>query len=64
MNVTTVLTFLLAMVLFVGGLLLLGYAFDTPGMGLIMFSAGLISLTIASAIPALLWRANHRRSRQ
>ncbi|WP_405216384.1 hypothetical protein [Agrococcus sp. Ld7] len=64
MNVTTVLTFLLAMVLFVGGLLLMGYAFDTPGLELIMFSAGLITLFIASAVPVLLWRAEHRRSQQ
>lgn len=64
MNVTTVLTFVLAMVLFVGGLLVMGYAFDTPGLELLMFSAGLIMLFIASAIPALLWRAGHRRSQQ
>lgn len=64
MNVTTVLTFVLAMVLFVGGLLVMGYAFDTPGLELIMFSVGLIMLFVASAIPALHWRAGHRRSRQ
>lgn len=60
MNVTTVLSFVLAMVLVVGGLVLMGYAFETPGFELIMFAAGAIAEFIGVAIPALLARSSTR----
>lgn len=41
----------LTILLFIGGLLLFGYAFDTPGYELIMFSGGIVAIAIAVAIP-------------
>lgn len=64
MNVTTWLSFLLSMVFIVGGLLLMGYAFSTPGWEMLMFSAGAIAEFVGVAIPALLWSSNQRKSRQ
>lgn len=62
MNATTVLSFVLAMVFIVGGLLLMGYAFETPGFEIIMFSAGAVAEFIGVAIPALISRNVTRSS--
>ncbi|GEK80561.1 hypothetical protein [Agrococcus baldri] len=62
MNATTVLSFVVAMVFVVGGLLLMGYSFETPGFELIMFSAGAVAEFIGVAIPALLARSVTRKS--
>lgn len=64
MNVSTLLSFALAIVLYVGGLLLMGYAFETPGLELILFSAGMIAIFVGSAVPVLVWRAGQRRAQQ
>lgn len=43
--------FVIAMVFFVGGILLMGYAFElTEGMA-IMFFGGILSISLAIAIP-------------
>lgn len=63
MNATTVLSFVLAMIFVVGGLLLMGYAFETPGWEILMFSAGAIAEFIGVAIPALLARRRDRTAR-
>ncbi len=63
MNVTTVLSFVLAMIFVVGGLLLMGYAFETRGWEILMFSAGAIAEFIGVAIPALLASRRDRTAR-
>jgi hypothetical protein len=64
MNVTTVLTFLLSMVLLVGGLLLMAYSFEVPGWEGVLFTAGATAEFLAVAVPAVLWRREHRRTQQ
>ena len=39
-------------VIFVVGLLMMGYSFDTPGYELLMFLSGILVISIAVAIPA------------
>lgn len=56
MNITTVLSFALAAILFVGGLVLMGYAFETPGLEIALFSAGMIAIFISAGIPAIMSR--------
>lgn len=65
MNVTTVLSFVLAMVFVIGGLVLMGYAFDAPAEWRIwLFSAGAVAEFVGVAVPALLWQADRRKSQQ
>lgn len=39
-------------VIFVAGLLMMGYAFDMPGYELVMFGGGILVISVAVAIPA------------
>ncbi|WP_413319829.1 hypothetical protein AA0Z99_04460 [Agrococcus sp. 1P02AA] len=64
MNVTTVLSFVLAIIFIVGGFLLMGYAFETPGFEIAMFAAGAIAEFIGVAVPALLWNLGQRKAQQ
>jgi hypothetical protein len=54
---------ILTMILFVGGLVLMGYAFDTPGFEAIMFLAGLLVLSFSVWLTAAFGMREHRRSR-
>ncbi|MCR8670642.1 hypothetical protein [Agrococcus sp. HG114] len=63
-NPMTLLTFVVAMVFILGGLLLMGYAFETPGWEAVLFTAGAVSEFIGVAVPALLWQWENRRRAQ
>jgi hypothetical protein len=52
-----------AMVLFIGGLILMGYSFDTEGFELIMFTGGLAALCAGVFLAIEVGRREHRRSR-
>lgn len=39
-------------VIFVVGLLMMGYSFETPGFELVMFLGGILAVSLAIAIPA------------
>lgn len=54
---------ILTMILFVGGLVLMGYAFDTPGFELLMFAGGLGVLCISVWLTVEFGIREHRRSR-
>lgn len=44
--------FIVSFALFIGGLLLMGYAFDAPGFEFVMFLGGILVISLAMAIPA------------
>ena len=44
--------FIVSFALFIGGLLLMGYAFDAPGFEFVMFAGGILLISLAVAIPA------------
>ena len=46
-----ILAFLVALVLFVGGLFLMGYSFDATGYEAAMFLAGVLAVGAALALP-------------
>ncbi|MDI2097746.1 hypothetical protein [Ruicaihuangia caeni] len=45
---------IVSIIIFIGGLLLMGYAFDTPGLELIMFLGGILAVTFSVLIPTQL----------
>jgi uncharacterized membrane protein len=53
--------FIFAMVLFVGGLVLMGYSFDVQGLEAAMFVAGLLVLCASVALAVEFGRREHRR---
>ena len=58
-----VIRLILTMILFVGGLVLMGYSFDTPGFEALMFLAGLAVLCVSVALTTEFGLREHRRSR-
>ncbi len=42
----------LSFVIFVAGLLMMGYSFEMPGLELVMFFGGILVISLAVAIPA------------
>ncbi len=42
----------LSFVIFVAGLLMMGYSFEMPGLELVMFLGGILVISLAVAIPA------------
>lgn len=55
--------FIFAMVLFVGGLVLMGYAFDVQGFETALFIGGLLVLCFSVAMAVEIGRREHRRTR-
>lgn len=55
-----VLVAILSISLFVGGLLIIGYAFAVPGMEAPIFFGGIISVTLAFLIPIVIVPALER----
>jgi hypothetical protein len=55
--------FIFAMVLFIGGLLLMGYSFDIAGLETAMFIGGLLVLCFSVAMAVEIGRREHRRAR-
>jgi len=47
-----IVAFIISFIVFVGGLLLMGYAFSTPGVELVMFLGGILAVSVAVAVPA------------
>ena len=43
--------FLFSFLLFLGGLVLMGYSFETPGYELVMFAGGILMSSLAVVIP-------------
>jgi hypothetical protein len=39
-------------VIFIGGLVMMGYSFEMPGYELVMFLGGILAVSLAVAIPA------------
>ncbi|WP_072313618.1 hypothetical protein [Agrococcus sp. Marseille-P2731] len=64
MNVTTVLSFVLAIIFVVGGFLLMGYAFETPGLEFALFAAGAAAEFIGFSLPPVMWRLSQRKTQQ
>lgn len=46
-----IVAFVFSLVLFIGGLLLMGYAFETTGYELAMFAGGILVVSAAVALP-------------
>ncbi|TQL47680.1 hypothetical protein FB562_0746 [Homoserinimonas aerilata] len=47
-----IVAFVISFIVFVGGLLLMGFSFSTPGVELVMFLGGILAVGVAVAIPA------------
>lgn len=58
-----VIRLILTMSLFVGGLVLMGYSFDTPGFEAIMFLVGLLVLCVSVALTVEFGLRERRRTR-
>lgn len=58
-----VIRLILTMILFVGGLVLMGYSFETPGYEALMFLVGLGVLCFSVWLTAEFGMREHRRSR-
>lgn len=53
----------IAMVLFIGGLVLMGYSFDAPGLEIVLFVGGLAVLCFSVFLAVEIGRREHRRTR-
>ncbi|HET8867246.1 MAG TPA: hypothetical protein VFM87_02860 [Agrococcus sp.] len=58
-----VLNTIIAMVLFIGGLVLMGYSFDAPGLEVVLFVGGLAVLCFSVYLAIEIGRREHSRSR-
>lgn len=58
-----VLNTIVAMVLFIGGLVLMGYSFGVAGLETVMFVGGLAVLCFSVFLAIEIGRREHRRSR-
>lgn len=53
----------IAMVLFIGGLVLMGYSFEVAGLETVLFVGGLAVLCFSVFLAVYVGRREHRRSR-
>ena len=55
-GVTTVVSLIVSLALFIGGMFLFGIAFDNPDFGALIFSSGLVAVCLGVFIPLQLLR--------